>query len=141
MTPIQRYADFFASMTEKDVARLGDIMTEDVHFRDPFNDIYGLSGVQKTFNDMYHALIDPLFSITNVTSGNQNIDYMNWELNVRPRRAPKKFWIIQGVSGVRFSPGKKAFEHIDYWDAGEGFYEKLPLLGGVLRLIKRRMKV
>jgi hypothetical protein len=29
--------------------------------------------------------------------------------------------------------------HRDYWDAAEELYEKLPVVGGLMRLIKRRL--
>jgi hypothetical protein len=30
-------------------------------------------------------------------------------------------------------------EHIDYWDAAEQIYERLPVLGNVLRPIRERL--
>ena len=36
--------------------------------------------------------------------------------------------------------GRVAY-HRDYWDAAEEVYEKIPLLGGLLRWIKRRLQV
>jgi len=33
----------------------------------------------------------------------------------------------------------KVVEHIDYWDAAEQVYERLPLLGPILRRVRQRL--
>lgn len=48
---------------------------------------------------------------------------------------------IDGVSEVRFDSVGLITAHIDYWDAARQLYEKLPLLGGVLRMIRHRLAV
>ncbi|WP_413888997.1 hypothetical protein [Candidatus Aalborgicola defluviihabitans] len=35
-------------------------------------------------------------------------------------------------------PDGRILDHRDYWDAAEELYEKLPLLGGLMRWLKRR---
>jgi hypothetical protein len=39
---------------------------------------------------------------------------------------------------LRFAPDGRIAMHRDYWDAAEELYEKLPLLGGLMRWLKRR---
>jgi len=43
------------------------------------------------------------------------------------------------MSELTFDSDGKVARHVDHWDAGKEFYEKLPLLGGVLRAIRRRV--
>jgi steroid Delta-isomerase len=43
------------------------------------------------------------------------------------------------MSELTFDSDGKVARHIDYWDAGKHFYEKLPLLGALLRAIRRRV--
>lgn len=38
---LQRYIDFFEDLREDHLDRLSDVMTDDVHFVDPFNDVKG----------------------------------------------------------------------------------------------------
>lgn len=35
-----------------------------------------------------------------------------------------------------FDDSGKVIEHIDYWDAGGQVYERLPLLGSILRQVR-----
>jgi hypothetical protein len=41
-----------------------------------------------------------------------------------------------GISHLRFNADDKIILHQDYWDSMQGFYQHLPLIGGVLRWIK-----
>ena len=42
------------------------------------------------------------------------------------------------VQGLAFAPDGRIAMHRDYWDAAEELYEKLPVLGGLMRWIRRR---
>ena len=46
---------------------------------------------------------------------------------------------FEGVSRMQINEEGKVISHIDYWDAAENVYEKIPLLGAVLRFIKRKI--
>jgi hypothetical protein len=39
---------------------------------------------------------------------------------------------------VRFAADGRVGWHRDYWDAAEELYEKLPLIGSLMRLLRRR---
>ena len=51
-----------------------------------------------------------------------------------------RLWQIEGSTHLVFGADGRVVEHRDYWDAAEQLYEKLPLIGGVLRLLKRSMR-
>jgi steroid delta-isomerase len=44
-----------------------------------------------------------------------------------------------GMSELTFDSEGKVACHVDPWDAGKEFYERLPLLGWLLRTIRRRV--
>jgi len=44
-----------------------------------------------------------------------------------------------GMSELTFTADGKVARHIDHWDASKAFYEKLPLVGALLRAIRRRV--
>lgn len=43
-----------------------------------------------------------------------------------------------GVTHLRFDSQQRIVLHQDFWDAGAGFYEHIPLLGGAVRAIRGR---
>ena len=47
--------------------------------------------------------------------------------------------VIHGVSHLRFDPDGKVNYHRDYWDAAEEIYMKLPLVGGLMRYLRRHL--
>ena len=46
---------------------------------------------------------------------------------------------VRGASHLRFATDGRIALHRDYWDAAEELYEKLPLLGALMRWLKRRV--
>ena len=47
--------------------------------------------------------------------------------------------IIQGASRLQFAADGRVASHRDYWDSGRELYEHLPLLGVLLRALRRRL--
>ncbi len=50
-------------------------------------------------------------------------------------------WDVTGVAIVTLAADERVCEHLDYWDAAGGLYEQLPLLGGFMRWLRRRLAV
>lgn len=44
---------------------------------------------------------------------------------------------IRGATHIRFAADGRVEFHRDYWDAAEELYEKLPVLGTLMRGLKR----
>jgi steroid delta-isomerase len=67
-----------------------------------------------------------------------DIAWLTWDLEYR-LKAAEPMRRIHGASQLRFDGEGRVCHHRDYWDAAGELYESLPLLGGVLRLLKRRL--
>ncbi len=135
---IQRIVDFFELLTPQAVAQMGDLYTADAYFKDPFNEVRGLHEVQQIFRHMYVALDEPHFVVTNtVTQGDQC--FIVWDFRFRFKRFDTEtLQTVRGCSHLQLaSDGHIAF-HRDYWDAAEELYEKLPLVGALMRWLKKR---
>lgn len=46
---------------------------------------------------------------------------------------------IRGATRLHFDEQGRVELHRDYWDAAEELYEKLPLVGGLMRWLKNRV--
>ena len=65
--------------------------------------------------------------------------FLTWEFRFRFRSyRPAQPQVILGASHLVFSTKGLVTLHRDYWDAAEELYEKLPVLGGAMRWLKRR---
>jgi ketosteroid isomerase-like protein len=138
---LQRVVDFFEQLQPADVARIADIYTADAQFKDPFNEVQGVPAIERIFAHMFEALDAPRFVITQqVQQGAQC--FVTWDFLFAMRRFDAgRTQTIRGASHLvlREETGVwRVAVHRDYWDAAEELYEKLPVLGSLMRWLKRR---
>ena len=135
---LARYCELFAGLRPEDLLRLPDYFAPDARFKDPFNDVRGLAAVRAVFAHMFAVTEDPRFAILEqALSGSTG--FVRWRFRFAPRGRPQAVREIEGVSRVLFGADGRAVEHVDYWDPVEGLYDGLPLLGWVLRMVRRRL--
>ncbi len=133
---LQQLIRFFEKIDTGSVGQLAQVYSEDVFFKDPFNEVRGLPGVVRIFSHMFEQVDSPRFVVTNhVLQGDQA--FLTWDFLFRMKRFSTAEQCIRGATHLRFGPDGKANFHRDYWDAAEELYEKLPLLGSLMRGLKR----
>lgn len=138
MDSAQGVVDFFQELTPASIATMGQVYTVDAFFKDPFNEVSGLADIQAIFEHMFANLDAPRFVVTEqITQGTQC--FLVWDFHFRLRGKPAEL-TIRGGSHLRFAADGRVSYHRDYWDAAEELYEKLPLVGGVMRWLKRRAR-
>jgi steroid Delta-isomerase len=132
-------ARYFESMTPEALAHLDRVYTEDAAFKDPFNEVTGLPAIRGIYERMYEALIDPRFLIVNRIAVDAQAMF-EWDFQFRIRRwRPHDVWTVHGTTHLRFAADGRIVYHRDYWDAAEELYAKLPVIGGVMRFLRRKM--
>lgn len=134
----QTLATFFETLTPDSVAQLHTLYDAQATFKDPFNEVQGLPEIERIFRHMYVALDQPHFVITGqLVDGAQA--FLTWEFRFRFKRFDTaKLQTVRGGSHVVFNAQGRVTLHRDYWDAAEELYEKLPLVGSVMRWLKNR---
>lgn len=137
-TAVQRMVDFFEHITPATLADLPHIYAPDARFKDPFNDVNGLPEIQRIFSHMFVALERPRFVVLErVLQGQQC--FLTWEFRFRFKRfSPDTEQVILGATHVKFNETGLVTLHRDYWDAAEELYEKLPVLGRLMRWLKKQ---
>ena len=134
----QNLATFFETLSPQSVAQLPTIYDAQARFKDPFNEVQGLPEIECIFRHMYVALEQPHFVITGQLVDGQQA-FLTWEFRFRFKRFDTTtLQTVRGGSHVVFNEQGLATLHRDYWDAAEELYEKLPVLGGVMRWLKKR---
>jgi hypothetical protein len=134
----ENLATFFETLSPQSVAQLHTIYDAQARFKDPFNEVQGLPEIERIFQHMYVALDQPHFVVTGqVVDGPQA--FLTWEFRFRFKRFDTiTLQAVRGASHVVFNEQGLVTLHRDYWDAAEELYEKLPVLGGVMRWLKKR---
>ncbi|MFP4131669.1 MAG: nuclear transport factor 2 family protein [Thiohalospira sp.] len=130
---------FFEGLTPAGLDELGGIYAEGARFRDPFNEVEGIAAIRRIFADMFEQAPDARFNVREVV-GAAPLLYVRWGFTFTPGRA-REPWSVEGVSRLALDGEGRIVDHIDYWDPAAGIYERLPLLGPVLRWVRRRLAV
>lgn len=128
---------FFEQLAPADLKALATVYAEDARFKDPFNDVVGIDAIERVFAHMYVALDEPRFIIVEaIVDGDQCV--LVWDFVFRFKRWSSALQTVRGASHLRFDAQGRVALHRDYWDAAEELYEKLPLLGALMRWLRRR---
>ena len=135
----QRVSAFFETLSAAAVADLGTIYAPDAAFRDPFNEVRGLPAIQRVYAGMFEHLIEPRFVVADTVADERGA-FLVWNMTYRIRKLqPARVRTIHGSSHLRFDHSGRIAYHRDYWDAAEELYATLPLIGPVIRYLKRKL--
>ena len=136
--PIDHIVRSFEQLTPQNIETLDALYTPDARFKDPFNDVRGLAAIQQIFRHMYVSLHEPRFVITSrIVEGGQC--FLTWEFRFRFKRFRiQQDQVILGGTHLVLAPDGRISLHRDYWDAAEELYEKLPLVGSLMRWLKKQ---
>ena len=134
-SPARRLARFYETFTPAALPGLDQLYAPDARFKDPFNEVAGTAAIRRIFAHMFATTASPRFVVTEcIEQGEQAM--LCWEFHFALRG---RALTVRGVTHLRFNADGRVTLHRDYWDAAEELYEKLPLLGGVMRALKRRL--
>ena len=131
--------EFFHALTPQSVARFPEFYSADAYFKDPFNEVRGLAAVQRIFTHMFEQVGEPRFVVSErvVDDGGA---MLIWTFSFRSvRLGGGGTQVIRGMSHLKFDASGKVNYHRDYWDAAEELYMKLPVLGMLMRGLRRAL--
>ncbi len=131
---LDRYRAFMDALSPARLDRLGDMYTDDVHFKDPFSDVHGLHSLRIVFDKMYADVPDSKFKVVDTAVSGEG-GYLKWLYTGTFRGQPLS---VAGLTEVGLRDGKVS-SHVDYYDAASNFYERIPVLSWVVKLIKKRV--
>jgi hypothetical protein len=134
---IQEYAQLFERMTPESLGRFDQVFTHDALFKDPFNEVRGVDAIRNIFEHMYRVCERPRFKVNSITRVG-NTAWLHWIFDCTVR---KRTVSITGASMVVLSDAGRVSKHLDYWDAAGQVYEKLPLIGWLLKKLRSMFAV
>ena len=134
---LARLEPLYAGLTPARTGELREVYATDACFRDPFNDVRGPEAIERIFAHMFRQVDSPRFVILD-RAIDGNTAWLTWDLEYR-RRPGTPLRRIHGASQLRFDADGRVAHHRDYWDAAGELYESIPLLGSVLRLLRKRL--
>jgi len=133
---LARLVRFFETISPETLDQLPAIYAADARFKDPFNEVRGLEAITAIFVHMFGQVDAPRFVVTErVLQGSQA--FLTWDFLFRMKRFSSEQQCIRGATHIRFDADGTVVLHRDYWDAAEELYEKLPVVGALMRFLKR----
>lgn len=135
---IRQYRDFFETVTPETLNGVTAFVSEEIRFIDPFSDVTGTDAYIRVFEKMYEDVEDPKFAILEEAWG-EDVCFLKWLMTCHIRRVGD--WSVEGMTELRFDDDAKIILHRDYWDAGASIYAKIPVVGWVIGLVRRRLAV
>jgi hypothetical protein len=133
---LARLAAFYESLTPAALDRLGELYAPSARFIDPFNDVSGLAPLRGVFEHMFQSLDGPRFTVLEAMAGERS-GFLLWTF--RFRRGGGQEQQILGTTHLRFDDEGRVLLHHDHWDAAGQLYETLPLIGALMRWLRRRL--
>jgi steroid Delta-isomerase len=130
---------FYESLAEANLGELRALYRSDAYFKDPFNEVRDIEAIHNIFAHMFVSTNDPRFVVqTKIEQGDEA--FLTWEFRFAIKRyKPNVTQTIRGASHLRFDANDRVSYHRDYWDAAEELYEKLPIVGSLMRFLKRNV--
>jgi ketosteroid isomerase-like protein len=128
--------DFYQTLDVDRVPRFAEFYADDAAFKDPFNDVRGVAAIRRIFAHMFRTLREPRFVVLQALTQHDQC-FVTWDFHFTRGRGGTAM-LIHGATHLRFGADGRIVEHRDYWDAAEELYEKLPLIGALMRWLKRR---
>ncbi|MFT7773740.1 nuclear transport factor 2 family protein [Roseateles sp.] len=133
----RQLVDAYVGLSRETLPALLALYEEKASFKDPFNEVGSRPAIERIFSQMFDELREPRFVVMNAASEG-NDAFLTWELRFL-RQANGASMAIRGATHLQFSPAGLVTMHRDYWDAAEELYAKLPLLGTLMRALRRRL--
>lgn len=133
MNHLPRLLSWFEQLSPQTLGQITNLYHPRCYFKDPFNEFYERKSLEKLFADMFVKLEKPRFVISEtLTEGHSTFIVWQFHFVLRQRNLQ-----INGSSHVKFDEQGLVIFHRDYWDAAEELYEKLPVIGFVMRQLKK----
>jgi len=129
------YVRFFETLNADRAADYADLAAPDVRFRDPFNDVTGPRAVIRILQGAFLRLDRPRFTVGAWAVDRQCL-LLCWTMHWYARGGEIR--VLPGMSEIAFAGDGRVERHTDHWDSGQ-LYARAPLLGPVIRLIRRRL--
>ena len=139
---IQRFTDFLKNVGDVNYLKenTDKAYAKNAYLDDTIVTHYGHDEIQAYFLQTAQTMTS--FEVNILDTARSGTDhYIRWEMIfAAPKLADGEPIHSIGVSQVRFdNEGKVAF-HQDFWDSGKNIYAQIPMVGGLIDLIRNRMK-
>ena len=137
---IARFQDFLSVMNRETVrAKTRQVYAENAYLNDTLKTLHGAAAIEEYFLATTENAESITVRFDDVAESGGDY-YFRWVMDVKLKKfKPGETLRSIGMTHVRFDEQGKVVMHQDYWDAAQGLFEHVPVLGSVIRAIKKRL--
>jgi len=132
---LDNLVSFFETLTPQSLERFPEFYAADAWFKDPFNEVRGVVAIRHIFEHMFRQVEHPRFVVTDRLAEADRA-MLVWEFRFSRQGTPQ---VIRGASQLHFDAEGRVIHHRDYWDAAEELYMTLPVIGWLMRRLRRAL--
>ncbi|GLS83717.1 nuclear transport factor 2 family protein [Paraferrimonas haliotis] len=133
---LDNFAELYQKLNKHNLDSLADVYDDHIVFEDALHRVEGIDKLTDYFAGLYENLNQCDFEIERIIEDGQQATVIWLMRYSHPKLNSGKPVEVPGVSHLKYSD--KITYHRDYMDLGMMLYEQLPILGGVIRAVKRR---
>lgn len=140
---VQALAQAYESLSVQGLIDLAKFYAPQAIFQDPFNDVKGWQRIELIFLHMFETLRSPRFVIDEQVTQGQST-FLTWRFFFwHDAMSTKEEQCIRGATHLMWEKdairGWEIALHKDYWDAAQELYERLPVIGALMRWLKSKL--
>ena len=137
---IARFQDFLSVMNRETVrAKTRQVYAENAYLNDTLKTLHGAAAIEEYFLATTENAESITVRFDDVAESGGDY-YFRWVMDVKLKKfKPGETLRSIGMTHVRFDEQGKVVMHQDYWDAAQGLFEHVPVLGSAIRAIKKRL--
>jgi hypothetical protein len=137
---LDRFAQFFGNLNERNVREnLRKTYADKLYFNDTLKEISDVDALEHYLLDTAANVESCTVTIHDVVSKNGDY-YVRWEMFITFKKFRKgEVQPSIGITHLRFDKDGRIVFHQDYWDAAANLFEKVPVVGWMIRKIKKRL--
>ncbi|GLS91932.1 transcriptional regulator [Psychromonas marina] len=135
-TLLDDFCTLYQNLNKDNLIRLKEVYSDDVLFTDPIHEVKGIDALTLYFENLYKNMEYCHFQINHVVQ-QPGEACLVWRMEYSHQKIKNgKKIAVDGCSHLTFS--NKIDKHRDYLDLGQMLYEQLPVVGPVIKSIKKR---
>ena len=136
---MESFLKMYQHLSKDNLHLLKDMYREDIEFVDPAHRICGIKALTGYFASLYGGIDSINFSFAEPMV-RENSGYVRWEMRFSHKRiAGGTLVTVEGATFVKIDDDGKVYFHRDYFDLGALVYEHVPLIGTLIKTIKKRL--
>lgn len=135
------FARFFSSFSADRIERLlPETYADDVYFNDTLKSVRGIQSLAHYLAESATAVEVCTVDILDTARSPSGEYWVRWKMMIRFKKLKRGVdtWTI-GASHLRFNAAGRVVYHQDYWNAADGLFQHIPLLGWMIGKIKQRL--